>query len=161
MLALANKSHIQAPATARTTETRLVWSPEGGSAVADIDATFPHRRALKYLGVRFAARGGPDAHIQQQLGIAKRVVEKMEFEYGGRAVVTFNQALLMWTIHGRVHVEWPAAVLAPPRIVDGRPGFDATVAYEHLQERALVAVLGRSAGGTRVLAALLVCLTCR
>ena len=100
VLALANKSHIQAPATARTTETRLVWSPEGGSAVADIDATFPHRRALKYLGVRFAARGGPDAHIQQQLGIAKRVVEKMEFEYGGRAVVTFNQALLMWTIHG-------------------------------------------------------------
>ena len=96
---------------------------QGGSAAADIDATFPHRRALKYLGVRFAARGGPDAHIQQQLGIAKRVVEKMEFEYGGRAVVTFNQALLMWTIHGRVHVEWPAAVLAPPRIVDGRPAW--------------------------------------
>ena len=31
----------------------------------------------------------------------------MELEYGGRAAVTFNQALLMWTIHGRVHLEWP------------------------------------------------------
>ena len=70
----------------------------------------------------------------------------MESEYGGRAVVTFNQALLMWTIHGRVHVEWPAAVLPPPRIgSDGRALFDVTLSYEYLQERALVAILGRSA----------------
>ena len=56
----------------------------------------------------------------------------MESEYGGSAVVTFNQALLMWTIHGRVHVEWPAAVLPPPLVgSDGRALFDVTVAYDN------------------------------
>ena len=95
-------------------ETRFEWRPPRGTDAASIDVTFPHRRALKYLGFVVSRRGGPDAHVQQQLGIARRVVERMESEYGGCAVVTFNQALLMWTIHGRVHVGWPAAVLPPP-----------------------------------------------
>ena len=44
--------------------------------------------------------------------------------------------------------EWPAAVLPPPLLrPNGQPGWDATMAYEQKQHRALAAILGRSAGG--------------
>jgi hypothetical protein len=125
-----------------------VWAPQGGEDAAAIDVTFPHRGALTYLGFVVSRGGGPDAHVLRQAGIARRVIEKMELEYGGRTAVTFNQALLMWTIHGRVHLEWPAAVLPPPLLrPNGQPGWDATMAYEQKQHRALAAILGRSAGG--------------
>ena len=77
-----------------------MWAPQGGEDAAAIDVTFPHRGALTYLGFVVSRGGGPDAHVLRQAGIARRVIEKMELEYGGRAAVTFNQALLMWTIHG-------------------------------------------------------------
>ena len=61
-------------------------------------------------------------------------VDRMEAEYGGRALVTVGQSMLMWTLHGRAQLEWPAAVL---------PQGDLTVTrYDGLQFRALRALLG-------------------
>ena len=65
----------------------------------------------------------------------------MEAEYGGRALVTFNQALWLWTLHGRVHLEWPAAVLPPP--LPRRR--DTAADFETAQLRALRALFGRQA----------------
>ena len=169
VLALANKSHVavvrpwgdggehgQAPATrdggardpapeARSM-TRLVWSPPAAAGpeahtAASIDAAFPQEKALLYLGFRLSARGGPDAHIQRQLGTARGTIARMEAEYGGRALVTFNQALWLWTLHGRVHLEWPAAVLPPP--LPRRR--DTAADFETAQLRALRALFGRQA----------------
>ena len=39
-------------------------------------------------------------------------------------------------------LEWPAAVLPPPLLrPNGQPGWDATMAYEQKQHRALAAIL--------------------
>ena len=140
VLALSEKSHVlrlgpvdEAPA-AEATCTRFRWSPPDGAPEATIDVSFKHESTLAYLGFLVSARGGPDAHVGRQLGTASSVVDRMEAEYGGRACITFGQALYLWTLHGRSHVEWPAAVLPP--------GGRATVRFDQLQFRALRALLG-------------------
>ena len=143
VLALKEKSHVlRLGGTGAAAPTRLTWAPSRASdasrAAAAIDVTFKAESTVAYLGFLLSATDGPDAHIGRQLALARETVERMEAEYGGRALVTFGQAMQLWTLHGRVHLEWPAAVLPPPRAAWD----DRISAYDDLQFRALRAHLG-------------------
>lgn len=148
VLALEKKSHVLRPladADSTPTSTRLCWEPRTDDharrAAAKIDVEFPHRESMLYLGLRLAASGGPEPHVLRQLALARATVERLEAEYGGRALVTLGHGILLWNLHGRVNLEWPAAVLPPsPQDVE-----DATKSYDALQHRALRALMGRSA----------------
>ena len=136
-LALEDKSHVLAPDDASVGAAfPAAYLPPGGGPQAAVSTSFRLESALTYLGFRLGPGGRP-CHAPRQLGIANGVVARMVAQYSGRTVVTFRQALQLWTLHGRVHLEWPAAVLPPDD-----PGI---LAYDDVQARALAALLGPAA----------------
>jgi hypothetical protein len=89
---------------------------------------------VKYLGY---VLGDKPRHVAQQLALTKSAAERVENTAAAREGLTLSQAMWAWTIYGRHHAEWPAAIW--PQL---SPGCEA--AFEYYQVRALLGLLGRA-----------------